>query len=78
MERFGLLFASSRLLTIIKKVVNKLSGHLPDNAKDMEAKLPGTDRYSADAICSIVYNEGVPVLDGNVNRLLSRVLALHQ
>jgi A/G-specific adenine glycosylase len=29
------------------------------------------------AICSIAYGKCVPVLDGNVHRLLSRVLALH-
>ena len=31
----------------------------------------------AGAICSIAYGKCVPVLDGNVNRLLSRILALH-
>jgi A/G-specific adenine glycosylase len=85
--------------------VQELSGCLPDNAKDMEAKIPGIGRYSAGAICSIAYNQKVPVvgrpsmrqchltncscqpprslsssvpqLDGNVHRLLSRLLALH-
>ncbi|KAI0084713.1 DNA glycosylase [Irpex rosettiformis] len=68
---------AARLLAAAKKVVNELGGRLPDNARDMEAKIPGIGRYSAGAICSIAYNECVPVLDGNVNRLLSRVLALH-
>ncbi|KAK7683526.1 hypothetical protein QCA50_013360 [Cerrena zonata] len=68
---------AARLLNGAKKVVNELGGRLPDNAKDMESKIPGVGRYSAGAICSIAYNECVPVLDGNVHRLLSRVLALH-
>ncbi|KAI0688384.1 DNA glycosylase [Cytidiella melzeri] len=68
---------AARLLSASKKVVAELDGRLPDNAKEMEAKIPGIGRYSAGAICSIAYNECVPVLDGNVNRLLGRVLAIH-
>ncbi|KAJ7770504.1 hypothetical protein B0H16DRAFT_1306809 [Mycena metata] len=73
---------ASRLLAGAKKAVDEYGGRLPDNAKDMQANIPGIGRYSAGAICSIAYGENVPVaseiqLDGNVNRLLSRVLALH-
>ncbi|EMD34775.1 hypothetical protein CERSUDRAFT_125329 [Gelatoporia subvermispora B] len=68
---------AARLLSGAKKAVEQFDGRLPDNAKDMEAKIPGIGRYSAGAICSIAYGQCVPVLDGNVHRLLSRVLALH-
>ncbi|KAI0065237.1 DNA glycosylase [Artomyces pyxidatus] len=68
---------AKRLLDGARKVVEELDGRLPSNAKDMESLIPGIGRYTAGAICSIAYNEQVPVLDGNVNRLLSRVLALH-
>ncbi|KAF8189844.1 DNA glycosylase [Mycena galopus ATCC 62051] len=68
---------ASRLLAGAKKAVQEYDGRLPDNAKDMQANIPGIGRYSAGAICSIAYGENVPVLDGNVNRLLSRFLALH-
>ncbi|KAI0938582.1 hypothetical protein AcV5_000224 [Taiwanofungus camphoratus] len=68
---------AARLLSGAKKAVEQFGGRLPDNAKDMESKIPGIGRYSAGAICSIAYNQCVPVLDGNVHRLLSRVLALH-
>ncbi|KAI6046406.1 DNA glycosylase [Pisolithus marmoratus] len=64
---------AARLLKAAQKVVEELDGCLPDNAKDMQAKIPGVGRYSAGAICSIAYNE----LDGNVHRLLSRFLALY-
>ena len=37
-------------------------GKLPGNAKDMQANIPGIGRYSAGAICSIAYNEQVPVV----------------
>ncbi|KAG1781887.1 DNA glycosylase [Suillus placidus] len=68
---------AARLLSAAQKVVKELHGRLPDNAKDMEAKIPGVGRYSAGAISSIAYNHCVPVLDGNVHRLLSRFTALH-
>ncbi|KAH8101827.1 DNA glycosylase [Cristinia sonorae] len=68
---------AARILQGAQKAVTELGGQLPDNAKDMEAKIPGIGRYSAGAICSIAYNQCVPVLDGNVHRLLSRFLALY-
>lgn len=68
---------AARLLSAAQKVVKELHGRLPDNAKDMEAEIPGVGRYSAGAISSIAYNHCVPVLDGNVHRLLSRFTALH-
>ncbi|KAF8634840.1 hypothetical protein AX17_004090 [Amanita inopinata Kibby_2008] len=68
---------ASRLLVGAQKVVKTLDGKLPNNAKDLQACVPGIGRYSAGAICSIAYGERVPALDGNVHRLLSRLLAIH-
>ncbi|KAH9941170.1 DNA glycosylase [Epithele typhae] len=68
---------AARLLAGAQKAVRDFGGRLPDNAQDLEAKIPGIGRYSSGAIASIAYNECAPVLDGNVHRLLSRVLALH-
>lgn len=53
---------AARLLSAAQKVVEELDGRLPDNAKDMQAKILGVGRYSAGAICSIAYNECVPVV----------------
>ncbi len=47
----------------------------PDSADEL-MKLPGVGRYTAGAIASIAFGEKVPVLDGNVIRILSRLLAL--
>jgi len=55
------------------QVVNENAGSLPLRAKDLE-RLPGIGRYTAAAIASIVSGEAVPVLDGNVQRVLSRLL----
>ncbi|KAF9228370.1 DNA glycosylase [Gyrodon lividus] len=68
---------AARLLSGAQKVVKELDGRLPRNAKDMQAKIPGIGRYSAGAVCSIAYNQCVPVLDGNVIRVMTRFLALY-
>jgi A/G-specific adenine glycosylase len=43
---------------------------------DAFAKLPGIGRYTAGAVLSIGFGLPLPVLDGNVARVLSRVFAL--
>ena len=48
-----------------------LSGIFPGNYKDL-LKLKGVGEYTAAAIASFSYNEAVPVVDGNVFRVLSR------
>ncbi|KAF8589109.1 DNA glycosylase [Ramaria rubella] len=68
---------AARLLKGAQKVVVEYDGCLPADAKTLEKEIPGIGRYSAGAICSIAYGICAPVLDGNVHRLLSRVLALH-
>jgi len=53
---------ASRLLEGAKKVAAEYNGKLPDNAKEMQQKIPGIGRYSAGAICSIAYGERVPIV----------------
>lgn len=53
---------AARLLEGARKAVHELGGRLPDNAKDMEAQIPGIGRYSAGAISSIAYNQCTPVV----------------
>ncbi len=62
---------AARLLEGAKKAVQDLGGRLPDNAKDMEAKIPGIGRYSAGAICSIAYNQCEPVVSDQSNVAIS-------
>ena len=52
-------------------VANELLGKFPDNYNDL-LKLKGVGEYTAAAIASFSYNETVPVVDGNVFRVLSR------
>jgi A/G-specific adenine glycosylase len=52
-----------------------MGGIFPDNYKDL-LKLKGIGEYTAAAIASFSYNECVPVVDGNVFRVLSRYFDL--
>jgi A/G-specific adenine glycosylase len=56
-------------------VAEELSGVFPDNYNDL-LKLKGVGEYTAAAIASFSYNEAVPVVDGNVFRVLSRYFDL--
>lgn len=52
-------------------IATELNGIFPDNYKDL-LQLKGVGEYTAAAIASFSYNEAVPVVDGNVFRVLSR------
>lgn len=52
-------------------ISNDLNGVFPDSYKEL-LKLKGVGEYTAAAIASFSYNEVVPVVDGNVFRVLSR------
>jgi A/G-specific adenine glycosylase len=52
-------------------VAFEMNGVFPDNYADL-LKLKGIGEYTAAAIASFSYNECVPVVDGNVFRVLSR------
>lgn len=52
-------------------VATELNGVFPDNYKDLLG-LKGVGEYTAAAIASFSYGETVPVVDGNVFRVLSR------
>jgi A/G-specific adenine glycosylase len=56
-----------------KAIANERGGTLPGNSDEWR-KLPGIGRYTAAAIASIAFNEPVAVLDGNVERVLRRLL----
>lgn len=50
------------------------NGAFPDTREGVRA-LPGIGDYTAGAICSIAYNLPCPAVDGNVLRVLTRLLA---
>jgi A/G-specific adenine glycosylase len=56
-------------------IMEKHSGRFPE-AFDEVLALPGVGRYTAGAICSIAFNLPAPILDGNVMRVLCRLLGI--
>ena len=56
------------------KIVSQYNGEFPQTFEDI-CSLPGIGEYTAGAIASIAYDEPVPAVDGNVLRVVSRVVA---
>jgi A/G-specific adenine glycosylase len=65
-------YRRARNLRAAAKIVAR-AGNFPQDSKSWSA-LPGIGRYTAAAIASIAFNEPVAVLDGNVARVLRRLL----
>lgn len=67
------------LLDGAKAVAGKKSfaGRLPSDPDVLEKEIPGVGRYTAGAITSMAYGVRAPIVDGNVHRVLSRLVALH-
>jgi A/G-specific adenine glycosylase len=56
-------------------VAEEYKGALPRNAAELR-KLPGVGDYTSAAIASIAFGEAVAVVDGNVERVVTRVAGL--
>ena len=56
-------------------IVSKFEGILPSNFEDLKS-LPGVGDYTSTAIMAIAFNQKFIPLDGNVERILKRVLYL--
>jgi A/G-specific adenine glycosylase len=57
------------------QIVEQHGSEFPRNAESLFA-LPGIGRYTAAAIASIAFNEPVAVVDGNVERVLRRLIGV--
>jgi len=60
-----------------RMVVNELGGKFPSTYKAL-LQLKGVGKYTAGAIASIAFKEAVPVVDGNVYRVLARVFGVEE
>jgi len=56
-----------------KRVVAEHAGELPEEI----ASLPGIGRYTAGAIAAFAFDRAVPTVDGNIARVIARLLNLH-
>jgi A/G-specific adenine glycosylase len=76
-EGLGYYVRARNLQKAARQIVEKHGGTFPKNFDEVLA-LPGIGRYTAGAICSIAFNQLVPVLDGNVIRVLTRVFDIEE
>jgi A/G-specific adenine glycosylase len=60
-----------------REVSTKHGGELPDDAAGLRA-LPGIGRYTAGALASIAFDRPEPIVDGNVARVLTRLLGIRE
>lgn len=76
-EGLGYYSRCRNLLHTARTIVRDYQGRFPDQYKDILA-LKGIGAYTAAAIASFAYNLPYPVVDGNVTRVLARVVGLDQ
>ena len=72
-EGLGYYSRARNLQAGVREVVEKYNSKVPDNRHDI-SKLKGVGPYTAGAVLSIAYKKAEHAVDGNVMRVLSRVL----
>ena len=60
-----------------RQIMDDYGGVFPTKYLEL-LKLPGIGSYTAAAISSICYNESVAAVDGNIIRIVSRLIDIHQ
>ena len=65
------------LVACARKVAREHDGRFPDSEAELK-KLPGIGRYTAAAIAAIAFGRRAIVVDGNVERVVSRLFAVEE
>lgn len=68
-------YRRARQMHLAAREIVAAGGEFPRRASELE-KLPGIGPYTAAAVASIAFGEVVALLDGNVERVLSRYVAM--
>ncbi|MCF8143476.1 MAG: A/G-specific adenine glycosylase [Deltaproteobacteria bacterium] len=74
-EGLGYYARARNLFKAAGKVVRQYKGMVPEDWEDFR-KLPGVGDYIAAAVLSMAFEKSYPVVDGNVKRVLSRLLLM--
>ncbi len=74
-EGLGYYSRARNLKKTAKGIIKEFKGKLPNNEDDLKT-LPGIGDYTSKAIMAIAFNKKIIPLDGNVERILKRVLYL--
>ena len=64
------------LLKCARKVVSNFNGEFPPDRGQLQS-LPGIGPYTSAALASIAFDQSETVIDGNVERVMSRLFDLH-
>ena len=76
-QGLGYYARAKRMHACARMIVHELGGKFP-NTYTALLRLPGMGPYTAAAIASMAFKEAVPVVDGNVYRVLSRVFGVEE
>ncbi|MDQ0352010.1 A/G-specific adenine glycosylase [Alkalibacillus filiformis] len=76
-EGLGYYSRARNLHEAVKEVVTSYDGVVPSNKKELK-KLKGIGSYTQGAILSIAFDQAEPAVDGNVMRVMSRVLHIEE
>lgn len=76
-EGLGYYSRARNLQAGVREVHEKYNGKVPDDHNAI-SKLKGVGPYTAGAILSIAYGKPEPAVDGNVMRVMSRVLSISE
>ncbi len=74
-EGLGYYSRARNLKKTANKIIKEFNGNLPDQIEQLKS-LPGIGDYTSTAIMAIAFNKQFIPLDGNVERILKRVLYL--
>ncbi len=72
-QGLGYYSRARRLHAAAGVIVQELGGRVPGTVEGLLA-LPGVGRYTAGAVASIAFGVPAPIVDGNVERVLTRVM----
>lgn len=76
-EGLGYYTRARNLHQAARIIVRDFGGKIPDTPELLE-RLPGIGRYTAGAVASIAFQKPVPLIDGNVARVLSRIFYIRK
>lgn len=72
-QGLGYYSRARNLLAAAREVTARYQGVLPDSYDELRT-LPGVGPYTAGAVASIAFGQPVPAVDGNVRRVMARLL----
>ncbi len=76
-EGLGYYARARHLHETARRIVDEYRGRVPEDPALLQT-LPGCGPYTAAAVASLAFNRPVPVVDGNVRRVLCRLFALDE